>query len=193
MTYRSQRSETGVCSRRWSRRMAAFSWTGSRFRVFLGMGGPPLEVVAYSSRRLVPFQLKQNNAPQRPLLRRCEVALDEEMTMLEQVADLPIEVPSPPDLPFRFRRDGTPAGERRLLRRQALAGLSDGTEDYLVQFREDVEAADLMFGGAEDLGNRPRIESRAVGGDPAQGQPAAGQGRPEAAEESPDIPPSRVA
>src|SRR3954467_11909414 len=60
MPYRSQRSETGVCSRRWSRRMAAFSWTGSRFRVFLGMGGPPLEVVAYSSRRLVPFQLKQN-------------------------------------------------------------------------------------------------------------------------------------
>src|SRR3954447_2572020 len=60
MPYRSQRSETGVCSRRWSRRMAAFSWTGSRFRVFLDMGGPPLEVVAYSSRRLVPFQLKQN-------------------------------------------------------------------------------------------------------------------------------------
>src|SRR4051794_26846190 len=62
MPYRSQRSETGVCSRRWSRRMAAFSWTGSRFRVFLGMGGPPLEVVAYSSRRLVPFQLKQNTS-----------------------------------------------------------------------------------------------------------------------------------
>src|SRR3954471_7915708 len=60
MPYRSQRSETGVCSRRWSRRMAAFSWTGSRFRVFLDMGGPPLAVVAYSSRRFVPFQLKQN-------------------------------------------------------------------------------------------------------------------------------------
>src|SRR3954454_15421055 len=63
MTYRSQRSETGVCSRRWSRRMAAFSWTGSRFRAFLDMGAPPLEVVAYSSRRLVPFQLKQNRFP----------------------------------------------------------------------------------------------------------------------------------
>jgi hypothetical protein len=132
------------------------------------------------------------HAPQRPLLRRCEVALDEEMTMLEQVPDFPIEVPPPPDLPFRFRRDGTPAGELRLLRRQALAGLSDGTEDCLVQFREDVEPANLMFGGAEDLGNRLRIQLRAVGGDPAKGQPAAGQGRPEAAEESPDIPPSRV-
>src|SRR3954447_25727643 len=60
MPYRSQRSEMGVCSRRWSRRMAAFSWTGSRFRVFLDMGGPPLAIVAYSSRRPVPFQLKQN-------------------------------------------------------------------------------------------------------------------------------------
>src|SRR5262245_59661467 len=56
----SQRSETGVCSRRWSRRMATFSWAVKRFRVFLGMGAPLLEVVAYSSRRFVPFQLKQN-------------------------------------------------------------------------------------------------------------------------------------
>ena len=45
----SQRSETGVCSRRWSRRMAAFSWALGRFRVFLGMGEPPLEIVAYSN------------------------------------------------------------------------------------------------------------------------------------------------
>src|SRR4051794_32467990 len=41
--------------------MATFSWDVKRFRAFLGMGGPPLEVVAYSSRRFVPFQLKQNN------------------------------------------------------------------------------------------------------------------------------------
>src|SRR5262245_60693891 len=56
----SQRSEIGVCSRRWSRRMATFSWAVKRFRVFLDMGVPPLEVVAYSSRRFVPFQLKQD-------------------------------------------------------------------------------------------------------------------------------------
>src|SRR5262249_4529992 len=56
----SQRSEIGVCSRRWSRRMATFSWAVKRLRVFLGMGAPPLEVVAYSSRRFVPFQLKQD-------------------------------------------------------------------------------------------------------------------------------------
>src|SRR5215831_17955052 len=56
----SHRSEIGVCSRRWRRRMATFSWAVNRFRVFLGMGAPPLEVVAYSSRRFVPFQLKQD-------------------------------------------------------------------------------------------------------------------------------------
>jgi hypothetical protein len=44
------------------------AWTGSRFRVFLGMGGPPLEVVAYSSRWFVPFQLKQDTGPDAFLL-----------------------------------------------------------------------------------------------------------------------------
>src|SRR3954462_4034650 len=78
MPYRSQRSEMGVCSRRWSRRMAAFSWTGSRFRVFLDMGGPPLEVVAYSSRRLVPFQLKQNTGGEGALCRRRVASDDDE-------------------------------------------------------------------------------------------------------------------
>src|SRR3954451_20968283 len=50
----------GVRSRRWSRRMAAFSWALGRFRVFLGMGEPPLEIVAYSSGPFFPFRLKQN-------------------------------------------------------------------------------------------------------------------------------------
>ena len=45
---------------RWSRRMAAFSWALGRFRVFLGMGEPPLEIVAYSSGPFFPFRLKQN-------------------------------------------------------------------------------------------------------------------------------------
>ena len=97
-------------------------------------------------------------------------------------------MPAPPGLPLRLRRDGPPAGELRLLRGQVLADLSDGAEDGLVQLRQDVEATDLMLHRAEDLGNRLRIQLRTVGGDPAEGQPAAGQGRPEAAEERPDIP-----
>src|SRR5208337_1580955 len=57
----SHRSETGVCSRRWSRSMATFSGTLKRFRVFLDMGKPPLEIVAYSSALFLPFRLKQNS------------------------------------------------------------------------------------------------------------------------------------
>src|SRR5512135_2159204 len=33
-----------------------------RFRVFLGMGKPPLEIVAYSSGSFFPFRLKQNTS-----------------------------------------------------------------------------------------------------------------------------------
>ena len=42
--------------------MAAFSWALGRFRVFLGMGEPPLEIVAYSSGPFFPFRLKQNTS-----------------------------------------------------------------------------------------------------------------------------------
>src|SRR5271157_2943147 len=56
----SHRSETGVCSRRWSRSMATFSGTLKRLRVLLDMGKPPLETVAYSSALFFPFRLKQN-------------------------------------------------------------------------------------------------------------------------------------
>ena len=203
-------------SRRSSRKVRAFS--RSEDRSFLKIGPNPLQRPTWSRSRASfaqgrlgatpaveqavdllhdPPEGSQSrqtpgDAPQRPPLIRREVVPHEQMTMLEQVPDLPIEVPSPPDLPFRLRCDGAPAGKLRLLRRQALADLSDGAEDRLVQFRQDVEPADLMLHGAEDLGNRLRIELRAVGGDPAKGQPSAGQGRAEAAEEPPDIPLSRV-
>ena len=84
-----------------------------------------------------------------------------------------------------------PARQLRLLRGQVLADPSDGAEDGLVQLRQDMEATDLMLHGSEDLGDRPWIQVRTVGGDSAEGQPPAGQGRPEAAEEPPDIPVSR--
>src|SRR5262249_58304117 len=43
----------------------------------------------------------------------------------------------------------------------------------------------------EDLGNRPRIQVRTVGGDPVELQPAAGEGQREATEEGSDIAVSR--
>jgi hypothetical protein len=40
--------------------MATLSWAVKCFRVFLDMGKPPLEIVAYSSTPSFPFQLRQN-------------------------------------------------------------------------------------------------------------------------------------
>src|SRR4051812_2569890 len=113
------------------------------------------------------------------------------MAMLEQLGDLPVQVPSAPGLSLRLRRAGAPAGKLRLLRGQLLADLSDGAEDGLVELRQDVEATDLMRHGAEDLGNRLRIQLRTVGGDPTEGQAAAGQSRLEPPEELADITVSR--
>src|SRR6516165_2666079 len=118
--------------------------------------------------------------------------LDEEMTMLEQVADLPLQVPASPGLPLRLQCAGPPARELRLLRGQVLADRSDGMEDGLVQLGQDVEATNLVLDRAEDLGNRLRIQLRTVGGDPLEAQPAARQGGLEPPEERSDIPVSRV-
>src|SRR6516225_7848540 len=41
--------------------MATFSWAVRRLRVFLAMGRPPLEIVAYSSGPSFPFRLKQDS------------------------------------------------------------------------------------------------------------------------------------
>jgi len=41
--------------------MATFSGALKRFRVFLDMGKPPLEIVAYSSALFFPFRLRQNS------------------------------------------------------------------------------------------------------------------------------------
>ena len=131
------------------------------------------------------------DAVQCSLLTRRELTPHEEMTMLEQVADFPLQVPASPGLSLGLRRGGAPPGKLRLLRRQVLADLSDGAEDGFVQLRQDVEATDLMFDRTEGRENRLRIELRTVGGDPAEGQPAAGQGRLEPLEERPDISVSR--
>src|SRR6516165_592571 len=118
--------------------------------------------------------------------------LDEEMTMLEQVADLPLQVPASPGLPLRLQCAGPPARELRLLRGQVLADRSDGVEDGLGQLGQDVTATNLVLDRAEDLGNRLRIQLRTVGGDPLEAQPAARQGGLEPPEERLDIPVSRV-
>src|SRR6476620_3149106 len=109
------------------------------------------------------------------------------MTMLEEVSDLPLEVSASTCHPLRLRRAGPSAGELRLLCGQVLADRSDGAKDGFVQLRQDVEATDLVLHLAEDLGNRLRIQVRAVGGDPPEAQPASVQGGLEPPKERPHI------
>jgi hypothetical protein len=112
--------------------------------------------------------------------------------MLEQVADLPLQVPASPGLSLRLGCAGPPARELRLLRGQVLADRSDGVEDGPVQLGQDVEATNLVLDCAEDLENGLRIQIRTVRRDSLKGQLAAGQGRLEPPEERPDISLSRV-
>src|SRR5947209_183065 len=82
-------------------------------------------------------QLRQTpaDAVQGSMLTWRELTPHEEMTILEQVADFPLQVPASPGLSLRLRRGGASRGKLRLLRGQVLADLSDGAEDGLVQLR----------------------------------------------------------
>jgi hypothetical protein len=117
---------------------------------------------------------------------------DEQVTVLEQIADLLLD-------PL-LTAGGTPGGlrggtaPRQLggLGGQAFPQLGHGTEDRLGEFLEDVECAELMRHLAEDRGDRLGIERRAVGGDPLEDQAPHRQGGLEAAEERLDVHVGRV-
>jgi hypothetical protein len=117
---------------------------------------------------------------------------DEQVTVLEQITDLPLD-------PL-LAAGGTPGGlrggtaPRQLggVGRQAFAQLGHGTEDRLGDFLEDVECAELVRHLAEDRGDRLGIQRRAIGRDPLEGQAARLQGGLEAAEERLDVLAGRV-
>ena len=111
------------------------------------------------------------DSPQGLLFCGGQVALDEQMTMVEQVGDLAFDPllggsqfsagprgPAPADL----RHGGLPFP----------TSLGHGMQDGLGQFRQDVEFADLVRDRAEDLGNGGWVQRRAVGGDASQAQAA---------------------
>lgn len=100
--------------------------------------------------------------------------------MLEQLVDLVHDPLLAPGGELGGPRGSRPA-PRPLRRRggQPLALLRHGREDRLGHLADDVEGAELMRDLAEDLGDRLGIQVRAVGRDPAEGQPAGLQGGPE--------------
>lgn len=116
----------------------------------------------------------------------------EQVAVLEQIADLLLDPPlTAGGTPGRLRGGTTPRqlGGRG---RQALAQLGHSTEHRLGDFLEDVEGAKLMRHSTEDGGDRLRIQRRAVGRDPLEGQAPRLQGRVESAEERLDVLVGRV-
>ena len=117
---------------------------------------------------------------------------DEEVAVVEQLADLPLDRLLAPGR--SSRRLGAGAAPRQLRRRggQPLPLLRHGREDRLGHLADDMEGAELMRDLAEDRGDRLGIQRRAVGGDPLDGQPTGRQGGMEAAEEGRDVHVRRV-
>src|ERR1700732_126967 len=106
--------------------MATFSWDVKRFRVFLGMGESPLDVVAYSSRRFVPFQLKQNRiAAEFPDVphRYCD------NHFLRDVAKPVLEADSHAKVQMRAKVRGLRKIEQAVLQRQKAETKDDLTPD----------------------------------------------------------------
>jgi len=112
--------------------------------------------------------------------------------VLEQLADLALDPLLASCGGSRRLRSGTASRQLRGLGRQALAQFGHGPEDRLGDFLEDVKCAELMRHLAEDRGDRPGVERRAIGRDPMEDQAASLQGRVEAAEERLDVAVGRV-
>jgi len=108
---------------------------------------------------------------------------DEQVAVLEQVADLLLDPLLAPGGTTRRLRARTAAWQLGSTGRQILAQFGHGREDRLGHFFENMERAKLMRHIAEDRGDRFGVQRRAVGCDPLEAQPARVQGGMEAAEE----------
>ncbi len=133
--------------------------------------------------RLAPTQLLES----RPLT-GAEVMADEQMTVFKQFRHPSLNPLGTEGFALRlpiFAR--TPAWQFGGLLRQTLAKPGDDAQHHLGQLLENVELAHLMRHAREDLGQRVRIQSRSVRGDPAHRAVAGDEGVPQATEETADI------
>ena len=121
------------------------------------------------------------------MLRWRQIVLDEEVTMLEEIADAVF-----PSLPLACRalrrgRGRSATLGRQLVRRQRFSHFGHGPQDRLGQFFDHMEFADLVRHAAKHLTQRLGIQRRAVRGDTQQLQPAQSQCHPKAVEEGRDV------
>jgi len=103
-----------------------------------------------------------------------QVALDNEMAILEQVGDFPFDAVIAGGQVAAALRGPAPAewGQGVL---ELSPDLGDRLEDRFGQFGDDVEFTDLVGNRTEDLRNRRRIQRRTIRGNALKAQAAAGQ------------------
>lgn len=124
---------------------------------------------------------------QHPGLGRCQMMLDKEVTVVEEIGDLSFKPLLDPCAPGGFpasRTTAVPGGDPDADRFPYLCYCP---QDRLGQVGDDVELANLMRDRSEDLQDRLGIESRTVSRDPKELQAAAIEDQLEATEERQDI------
>jgi hypothetical protein len=134
-------------------------------------------------------QLRQatRDGLERSTFRRCQIVLDEEITMFEEVGDFLLQALSLAGRVFGLRRRWPPTLRGSLAFGQSFSHLGRGSQDRLGQFFDDVELADLMGHIAEHYTQRLGIQGRTVGCDTLQLQAAQLHCHSEPAEESGDV------
>ena len=131
--------------------------------------------------------LTSADSPQCPGLDRRQMMLDKEVTVIEEISDLPLE-PLLDLCPLgRFPSSRTTSLSCRDTRMDGLPYFCSCPQDRLGQISDDVELADLVRDITEDLQDRLGIESRAVGRDSLEFQTTAIEDPLEATEEPQDI------
>ena len=117
---------------------------------------------------------------------------DEQVAVLEQLTDLPLDPLLSSGGLLRCLRTRTAARQLGGDAGQILAEFGGGGEDRLGHFFEDMEGAKLMKRRTEDHGDRLGIQRRSIGRDPLEDQASRLQGLVEAAEERLDVLVGRV-
>ena len=116
-----------------------------------------------------------------------EIALDEQVAMLEEITDFPLDPLLATGGTPRRLRAGTTARQLGSARRQGLPQLGHRGEHRLGDLAQNVECAKLMWYVAENRGDRCGVQRRAVGRDPLEGESARFQSGVEATKEGHDV------
>jgi hypothetical protein len=117
----------------------------------------PIDLL-HQATQAAQLRLTASDPPQGLPLRGRQVPLDEQVAVLEQIADFLLDPFLAAGVTLGGLRGRTTPRQLGHAGRQVLAQLGHGGENSLGHFLEDVECAELMRHLAEDCGDRPGIE-----------------------------------